>query len=268
MRKQFFQKPKTNERAYVIPYFQEGSEVKVLSGRECAIHQKAFGEFKTKYRNWPALYDAIIKNQFQLDAEGSNRALFIQRNFSGILLIGRTALAGGRREDGDFSLQATAIRELKEEFGVAEGVEESLLERLDEKRFDMRYEVYYALDLNKKVFDPQEIIAQFNSAIDVTNEKRLIEILPIFEAIEKLKQPDALDVEYIKSEVKSFVEALCDYISSKVGAGIPLSCREKITAHINAYQLSRKLNSHVEAMQKLQSQMVQCVPAAMGCQPK
>jgi 8-oxo-dGTP pyrophosphatase MutT (NUDIX family) len=263
MRKQFFQKPKTNERAYVIPYFQESSEVKILSGRECAIHQKAFNEFKTKYHHWRMLYDAITKNQFQLDEEGSNRALSIQRNFSGILLVGRTALAGGRREDSDRHLQAAAIRELKEEFGIVDEIEESLLERLDEKKFGTRYEVYYALELNKKIFDPQEIMARFNTRISAASEKRMIEILPIDELVEKLKQLDALDIEYINNKVRHFVEALCGYISGKVNADIPLSCRERVATHIIEYQLSRKLNSHVEAMQKFQSQMAQCAPAAM-----
>jgi 8-oxo-dGTP pyrophosphatase MutT (NUDIX family) len=81
------------------------------------------------------LRKAAVALIFRADNEGSPELLFIKRaEYQGDPWSGQIAFPGGREESGDSSLQATAIRETREETGIDLAIEGMVIGVLDDLR--------------------------------------------------------------------------------------------------------------------------------------
>jgi ADP-ribose pyrophosphatase YjhB (NUDIX family) len=226
--------------AYIIVYFKDGGEVKILSGRERALHDKAIERLNPK--NIPAIMAIINKKEELLDTNGSNIKFKIFRNFSGVLLCGRTAMPGGKKEADETSAEA-AIRELEEEFGL-KGIQPENIEHLVTYPLDAkRCEIYYTLNLDTLNLKPQSIIDDFNKA--PTTEKRLLEILTPTELVEKLSAPDEDDKRYIQAEMEKFSSLFCRTMEKKgqTKNKIPPDAENKLARDLYEYQIRRVFNA-------------------------
>lgn len=228
--------------AYIIPYFTDKTGIKILSGRERAIHTLAVKRLKLE--NPQAICELINKQEKLLDENGSNPSLKLHRNLSGVLLCGRTALPGGKRESAETSEQA-AIRELGEEFGL-HGIKITDLVLLEIYRLDgKRCEAYYTLDLDTLKLKPEAIIQAFNRK--PTEEKRLLEIATPQELITRLAAPDDSDKDYILGEMKKFSNSFCKKIGQRTKQKISADAQNKLAQDLFEYQIQRTFHSVVAA---------------------
>lgn len=226
--------------AYVIPYFKKDGEIFVLSGRERAVFEQAAKEIRPQN---PAKLITLLNNKKRiLNDSGQNTAHNIHRNFSGVLLAGRTALPGGRIEKGE-SAQTAAAREFTEEFGFA-GVTPQHLTPFKKYPLDSRrHEAYFLLNLDTAKIDPETIIHHFRQ--NPTTEKRLLEILSPEALVEKLNAPDDSDKDFIRQEMIRFAAVFCRKLEALSSEKIPVSqeAEAKFAQDLYEYQIQRTFNA-------------------------
>ncbi len=236
--------------AYVIVYFKDqNGAIKIISGREQAVFKKGLGQLRNVDHR---VADVIISKEVLLDANGANETFRINRNLSGVLLIGRTALPGGKRE-GKETIEEAAIRELREEFKL-NGIGSTELNFLVQKSFDTkRCENYYMLDVTKHLPDPQAFVGKFNR--NPSAEKRELEIITVNELITRLETPDQKDKEFIEAEMAKLVKDFCDGLARSTRKTIDAGARAKLKDDLVQYQLGRKF-THPEAARDFKATFV------------
>jgi ADP-ribose pyrophosphatase YjhB (NUDIX family) len=230
-----------SRRASVIVWFRdpETGDLKVLSGRENAVYQGAVGQLTKNI----SLRRELAAQRDVLDGSGANTALQIGRNLSGALLVGRTALPGGRLERGE-SYADGALRELKEEFGL----ENVAIDQLVSVTYDdqPKNERFFSLDL-ELVFghDVAAAAARFAAEFKPNSEKRELEVVDLDRLADLLAAPDERDVEFLTTEMAKLAGKLC-----QAGAG-----RDKFASDLLAYQRSRSLQNQIDAVRAFVASM-------------
>lgn len=119
-----------NQRVYLIMHKRDrvSGKTRVLLGKERFVHLKALQEMQTKLgaknhsaeRQRTMLRSLLRGKQPFLNDKGQCKVYgpWAGGNFGGVLLIGRTALPGGRVEASDESVEAALVRELSEEYQI------------------------------------------------------------------------------------------------------------------------------------------------------
>ena len=251
--------------AYVIVWFRGGNdnqEVFVLNGHESAVHPGAITELRRK------LSDRVTAEKFYGVIQGNggrNEAIFmnscarwdcgIKRNLSGVLLIGRSALPGGRLQPGEGAKEGV-MRELTEQF-LLPSIESFYFQHVLTRVVDKgRCEVYYSLDLanfcppalsaHQFALDNVEFFAKHRTA---STEKRFLEIVPLANMPKLLTAPDKRDQLYLISQMSWLAQNICEHLKTYSGEGLVEREAEQVLAmQLLSFQLLRESN-HVEAVE-------------------
>lgn len=192
------------QRAYVIVcWTDEKGEMWCLSGRERAVHKRALAELIE-----------LAPKKIEIDENGADAKNGIGKNLGGTLLIGRTALPGGRVDRGETFEQA-AVRELAEEFGLSEGVSEADLVPIGTAQ-ELSVHVdgseirFFALCL-RNVFREPDVAAraaEFVRNFKPNSDKRSLEIVTARQLRALLLAPDEADEKYIEDEMVQLAKTL------------------------------------------------------------
>ncbi len=222
------------QRAYVIVWWRDESsgEVLCLSGRENAVHQRALAQ----------LLATAAPPGIEIDENGADRSKGVGKNLSGVLLIGRTALPGGRVDRGE-TFEEAAVRELSEEFGMSVDLTE--LEPLGDGtpvRIDSSDIRFFALNLAGVFPFPANTTQAANifvAAFKPNSDKRSIEVVPLAQLPKLLERPDAADIAFLEQEMAKLATALEP--GSVVAA-------DHLADSLCAFQKSRPLAHQVDAV--------------------
>lgn len=210
---------KVKTRAYTIVWFRGADDqVKLLSGRERAFHVKALSELKL--------------NRHAITAISSGRFDFGKNNLNGVLLIGRTALPGGRA-NGDESALDAAVRELHEEFGLL--VDDSQL--CEVGRFGVGDNVFFSVEIDET--RANECVASHAA----NSEKRSLEIVALEDMEGLLRAPDESDQSYIAQEMATVAESIARQFNMKHA-----HAQERLQDVLFRHQLARPQQHHVDAV--------------------
>jgi ADP-ribose pyrophosphatase YjhB (NUDIX family) len=186
-------------RAYVIVWWDTPEGILMLSGRENAVHEKALRELLAR---GPRV--------IELDENGADRTRQIGKNLGGTLLIGRTALPGGR-VDRNESFREAAARELAEEFGITQRFLPGDLVQIGENAtfVDGSEIMFFSLDLATIVSgDPTEFARNHCKNFVANSDKRSMEIVTPARLISLLDKPDDEDKAYILQEMQRIVSQI------------------------------------------------------------
>ncbi len=286
------------QAAYVIVHFNApNGQRQVLLGKEAVISPKALSIFKSHLRRagknqetktqFKEIFDLIVSEQIT----AVNGALQLQhkqpwapgRNLSGILLIGRAALAGGHIERNE-SAKNAALRELIEEYGIDDSlltpeVKNKLRTQLKEVhrcsyttvKNKNRTEVFYSLDLDaltplQEGLTAANLIAHFDSLKTssvselwgkrITKKQLFLDKRKLFVIdAEKLANyfqsgMDEEDKVVNHREIGCLCQLICDELNKLFD---PVNCSAKpdfLVKKLLEHQESRLIDTHLEAAKK------------------
>ena len=215
-------------RAYVALVDNSKNRCIVINGREVAVHQRALEETVESPSKLRALASDLAKARY--------RDWTKNKTVNGILLIGRSAFAGGRMERGE-SAKDAAIREVAEEMRVQLTHDDLMpLSSFEDKVFFIAY------------LDPKLAEQPFLETV----EKRSAEYVSPAKLIELVERPDDADRAYIGEEMKKLANLLAARIA-ELPYQIALS-EEKVAefaADMLEWQLNREQPAHVAAARAL-----------------
>lgn len=219
-------------RAYVIAYFLHKGKMFCMSGRENCIHSKALRELRER----------DVKG-IKIDEKGADPSNQVGKNLGGVLLIGRTALPGGRVDKSE-SFADAAIRELAEEFAFdKDKLNSAWLEVIDEhpivfegsecRFYAMNLACLWPKDTNKEA---ELHCSWFDGTAD---DKRGLEIVEIDTLAEKLASADASDIAFIQDEME---------LLAKMLEPDSEEAQQKLADSLVHFQLGRSLQHQVDAV--------------------
>jgi ADP-ribose pyrophosphatase YjhB (NUDIX family) len=243
-------------RAYVVVWFRDESsgETMVLNGRETAIYEAAFARVAADRHRHAAMYDVVRKGQLLLVADGANHRLGLGRNFSGLLMIGRSALSGGRVDAGE-TAEEGAVRELLEECSVQASPQDLRPLFVD----DASNSSFFTLDL-RTVVPPDESVPEWAgrhvAGFVPTSDKRCLEVVSPQEMAALVAATDAADRTYIAEQMTGLAERFCAMLSASLARpAIPAAAVAKLASDLTAFQVGRVLPTNVDALNRFIEQM-------------
>lgn len=257
--------------SYLIPYCttEEGKTL-FLVGQKQVISYEAVG--KLIINKWNMVKALIIKRENPIDK--NERIPMIGKRFDGTLLPagGKPAFLGGGfdAKKQDNTLQDTAIREFKEEFGLMNlNITSKNLEQVHNTEWGG---TYYCLNLNNhpellkilNIDKASEWIEKFEkqAKIDAIYNYRAQSFLgKPFPEMHKLTWVDSdslknyllqLDEQYIKSQLEIF----CEFIFGILKIGNDINLKKTFVEHLATYMKEQPIGDNVTAAEKVIKKML------------